>query len=125
MTGAVTQANARADAAIMIWFFRDISDEQRTALIYLVFGDKVAAEATNHGLQRLCLRKALDQIRHQSTAPLIAALEQAREALQKAREALHFHYVEWDGEPEDAVPLQLARSDCDAALASIADAGVV
>lgn len=38
-------------------------------------------------------------------------------ALQEARAALHFHYVEWDGEPEDAVPLQLARSKCDAAIA--------
>lgn len=41
------------------------------------------------------------------------------EALREARGALHFHYVEWDGEPEDAVPLQLARSKCDAALSSI------
>jgi len=38
-------------------------------------------------------------------------------ALEEARAALHFHYVEWDGEPEDAVPLQLARAKCDAALA--------
>lgn len=38
------------------------------------------------------------------------------EALREAREALHFHYVEWDGEPEDAVPLQLARDRIDAIL---------
>lgn len=38
-------------------------------------------------------------------------------ALEEARAALHFRYVEWDGEPEDAVPLQLARAKCDAALA--------
>ena len=38
------------------------------------------------------------------------------EALKAARAALHFHYVEWDGEPEDAVPLQLARTKCDAAI---------
>ncbi len=43
-------------------------------------------------------------------------LGKALEALREAREALHFHYVEWDGEPEDAVPLQLARSKCDAIL---------
>lgn len=40
----------------------------------------------------------------------------AREALERARAALHDHYVEWDGEPEDAVPLQLARLECDQAL---------
>lgn len=39
------------------------------------------------------------------------------EALEEARAALHHHYVDWDGEPEDAVPLQLARAKCDAALA--------
>lgn len=39
------------------------------------------------------------------------------EALKEARAALHQHYVDWDGEPEDAVPLQLARSRCDEAIA--------
>jgi len=39
------------------------------------------------------------------------------EALQGARAALHEHFVAWDGEPEDAVLLQLARSKCDAAIA--------
>lgn len=38
-------------------------------------------------------------------------------AVEDARAALHNHYVDWDGEPEDAVPLQLARSRCDAVLA--------
>lgn len=38
-------------------------------------------------------------------------------ALIHARAALHQHYVDWDGEPEDAVPLQMARSHCDAAIA--------
>ena len=40
-----------------------------------------------------------------STLPLISA-----------REALHQHYVDWDGEPEDAVPLQEARAECDRVL---------
>lgn len=39
------------------------------------------------------------------------------EALTEARAALHQHYVDWDGEPEDAVPLQIARTKCDEALA--------
>lgn len=39
------------------------------------------------------------------------------EALREARAALHQHYVDWDGEPEDAVPLQDARAKCDAAIA--------
>ena len=45
------------------------------------------------------------------------------EAVQAARDALHFHYVEWDGEPEDAVPLQLARSKCDATIARVRGEG--
>ena len=52
-----------------------------------------------------------------ANAQAISALPELIEALRDAREALHFHYVEWDGEPEDAVPLQLARSKCDSALA--------
>lgn len=41
------------------------------------------------------------------------------EVLREARKALHDHYVAWDGEPEDAVPLQLARSRCDALLSKL------
>lgn len=41
------------------------------------------------------------------------------EALREAREALHHHYVEWDGEPEDAGPIQLARSKIDTLLAQV------
>jgi hypothetical protein len=44
------------------------------------------------------------------------------EALKEARAALHQHYVDWDGEPEDVVPLQEARSRCDAVLAKIGGA---
>ena len=62
-----------------------------------------------------------------AAAVIASALEAARRealpllqlaigALTEAREALHFHYVEWDGEPEDAVPLQLARAKCDQAI---------
>ena len=40
----------------------------------------------------------------------------ATDALISAREALHQHYVDWDGEPEDAVPLQEARAECDRVL---------
>jgi len=43
----------------------------------------------------------------------------ATDALISARAALHHHYVEWDGEPEDAVPLQEARSECDRVLAAL------
>lgn len=46
-------------------------------------------------------------------------LQLAIGALAEAREALHFHYVEWDGEPEDAVPLQLARAKCDQAISAL------
>lgn len=49
-------------------------------------------------------------------ARLIAASPDLLAALISARDALHQHYVDWDGEPEDAVPLQLARSKCEAAI---------
>ncbi|MBO9580344.1 MAG: hypothetical protein J7498_05585 [Sphingobium sp.] len=55
--------------------------------------------------------------RHRLSTPA-PGIEVLVEALAEAREALHQHYVDWDGEPEDAVPLQLARSKCDAALAT-------
>lgn len=54
-------------------------------------------------------------------ATLRAKGDALAEAVQAARDALHFHYVEWDGEPEDAVPLQLARSKCDEALSQWKD----
>lgn len=54
-----------------------------------------------------------------ATPPSDLRLDRAVEALERARDALHQHYVDWDGEPEDAVPLQLARSECDQALAAI------
>ena len=54
--------------------------------------------------------------REKANARLIAAAPDLLAALIEARDALHQHYVDWDGEPEDAVPLQLARSKCDAAI---------
>lgn len=54
--------------------------------------------------------------RKQCLAALQAHADALAVALIEARKALHHHYVEWDGEPEDAVPLQLARSQCDQAL---------
>jgi hypothetical protein len=49
----------------------------------------------------------------ESQASLLLAM---KEALVEARAALHQHYVDWDGEPEDAVSLQLARAKIDATL---------
>lgn len=49
----------------------------------------------------------------------VAVIDELVEALEAAREALHRHYVDWDGEPEDAIPLQLARAKCDAVLAKV------
>lgn len=53
----------------------------------------------------------------EANARLIAAAPELLEALREARDALHQHYVDWDGEPEDAVPLQLARTKCESAIA--------
>lgn len=86
--------------------------------------DRDAAEAWRRDYGRKASYQDLLQAfaRHRIAAEN-AALERAAkvaiEALTKAREALHFHYVEWDGEPEDAVPLQLARSKCDEAIRAL------
>ena len=56
-------------------------------------------------------------------ARLIAAAPDLLAALIEARDALHQHYVDWDGEPEDAVPLQIARAKCDAAIARVSREG--
>lgn len=53
----------------------------------------------------------------EANATLIAAAPELLAALREARKALHQHYVDWNGEPEDAVKLQLARTKCDAAIA--------
>jgi hypothetical protein len=52
-----------------------------------------------------------------------AEIAAAVKAVKSARNALHEHYTNWDGEPEDAVPLQNARSKCDTFLARQALAG--
>lgn len=74
-------------------------------------------------MRELILAGKADHHAEPWAAHRIAALEEAAkvaiEALTEAREALHFHYVEWDGDPEDAVPLQLARSRCDAAIRAL------
>ena len=59
----------------------------------------------------------------EANARLIAAAPDLLAALIEARDALHQHYVDWDGEPEDAVSLQLARSKCDDAIARVAREG--
>lgn len=76
--------------------------------------------AREYGLDRSTVSriKRFEAYKNVPTNPVPPAdLVELVEALREAREALHFHYVEWDGEPEDAVPLQLARAKCDAALA--------
>jgi len=55
--------------------------------------------------------------RLQANAQLIATAPDMLEALIEVRAVLHQHYVDWDGEPEDAVPLQTARAQCDAVIA--------
>ena len=57
------------------------------------------------------------QVKTEDEARLIAAAPDLLEALIVARTAINQAYVDWDGEPEDVVPLQLARAKCDAAIA--------
>lgn len=59
----------------------------------------------------------------EANADLLAAAPDLLAALIEARDALHQHYVDWDGEPEDAVPLQIARAKCDAAIARVSREG--
>jgi len=69
----------------------------------------------DHGERRISWAEAEANARH--IVHCVNVHDDLVKALEEARAALHFHYVEWDGEPEDAVPLQLARAKCDAALA--------
>ena len=87
VTKEVTQAEAKSEDAIELWFFRDLSDGQRGSLIYLVLGDKIAGEATNHGLQRVCLKRIIQQIRETA---LTTAQSEAAE-LRKEVERLRMH----------------------------------
>lgn len=79
-------------------------------------GPRLAADS---GIQIKVARVAGDEtdVECIANARLIAAAPDMLTALKEARAALHKHYVDWDGEPEDAVPLQLARAKCDAAIA--------
>lgn len=53
------------------------------------------------------------------THPAPDALRVAVEALEKARDALHKHYVDWGGDPEDAVALGQAWAETEQALAAL------
>lgn len=67
-----------------LWFFRDLSDEQRKSLISLVYGPGIAAEATPHAWQRRVFRRVLDDIALAALAamPDVAEVERLREALE-------------------------------------------
>ena len=88
----------------LYWLPKGAIGEQGAAAVIQAYGDEREAKGREEQAAELAKWKAL--------AETLAG------AVTEAREALHFHYVEWDGEPEDAVPLQLARSKCDAALTS-------
>ena len=45
--------------ALVLWFFRDISDDQRVSLIRLCLGAPIADEVKNHGHQRICLNRII------------------------------------------------------------------
>jgi hypothetical protein len=98
--------------AIELWFFRDISDEQRRALIGLTLGEAVAGEATNHSWQRLCLKRIL---RHTTQSDLLAAMREAAEALKPFAFAAA-HAPKIGKKPHDFV----LTSEFDAASAALA-----
>ncbi|MBB4797965.1 hypothetical protein HNP32_001689 [Brevundimonas bullata] len=81
------------------------------------------AQNSRHREQMVAVEQAgydrglADAKAHPETLGLTADAPDLLEALREARDALHQHYVDWDGEPEDAVSLQLARAKCDAAIA--------
>jgi len=56
MNDTTADLEQRALHGFKLWFFRDLSDDQRIGLFRLALGDGIAREATNHGLQRHALR---------------------------------------------------------------------
>jgi hypothetical protein len=76
--------------------------------------DELVAELREHGTDlTVQYARAVPKDLLVKAASLLLAM---KEALVEARAALHQHYVDWDGEPEDAVSLQLARAKIDATL---------
>lgn len=55
--------------ALELWFFRELSDEQRRSLFRLAYGDRYASEATMHSHQRLLLRRVLRDIAAEQAKP--------------------------------------------------------
>lgn len=88
----------------------------RTEATCLLTAEIADLRAENERLQLDGIHTCHDECQR-PTCVLRRQLDEAMEVLGKARAALHQHYVDWDGEPEDAVPLQLARSECDRILA--------
>jgi hypothetical protein len=89
------------------------------AMVAAQFNEWDKLDGGDHGYWCSMARAAITALRTEQDARHKAALEdnaQLRAALREARDALHQHYVNWDGEPEDAFQLQLARAKCNAAL---------
>lgn len=106
----VTQADREAAASLWIYVDGDIPTPA------------IMNEAERYRQGVYDHTPAVQSFAHHRIEATRAAAPELLEALKAARAALHFHYVEWDGEPEDAVPLQLARAKCDAAITK-AEAG--
>ena len=83
----VTQETTRSQ--MELWFFRDLSDDQRLALIRLAFNPDIARDAgkTQHN-QRLCLRVILDRAAATALAERDAELAATKAELARMREAL-------------------------------------
>lgn len=87
---------------IELWFFRDLFDAHRDALLALCFGAGVADEAKNNQhAQRLLLRKLLAATRIQSDAATIADLTARLAEVEALVERLHdapkieFYQQDW------------------------------
>ncbi len=62
-------------AGIELWFFRELSDDQRRKLIELTLGKDCAEEAKPHAWQRLCLKRILraHRLAHSGVGNVVAS----------------------------------------------------
>lgn len=104
---------SEAAKAIELWFFRDISDEQRGQLIALCLGRKVADEAKCHNWQRICLKRIIKNLpdRHLPAAEPVAWMYERNGKVRIGTDRSSDMLPAWTETPLYATPPATVNSD--------------